>query len=137
MLLYDLLHNMCCNVFVVCSHFDADKRETLTEMLRAILAQREFTYVVNEWHRKGVHLYVPEVPPDTGLRFCEWEDVFEVGSKCTAYHSLSLSLCSELVTAYVGVGQRSFIWSILKHDTSSSVTVSALRGVRKQSVEDV
>lgn len=69
----------------MCSLFDPDKTETLTEMLRAILAQREFTYVVNEWHRKGVpfkdHLYVPEVHPDTGMEFCEREDdghVFKV-----------------------------------------------------------
>lgn len=68
-------------------YVNADKTETSTEMLRAILAQREFTYVVNEWHREGVpfrdHLYVPEVHPDTGVEFCEREDeghVFKVSS---------------------------------------------------------
>lgn len=67
-------------------YVNVDKTET-SMMLRAILAQREFTYIVNEWHRKGIpfrdHLYVPEVHPDTGVEFCEREDeghVFKVSS---------------------------------------------------------
>lgn len=66
---------------------DTDKTETLTEKLRAILAQWEFTHIVREWQRKGVpfrdHLYVPEIHPDTGVEFCEREDeghVFKVSS---------------------------------------------------------
>ena len=59
-------------------YVNVDKTETLTEMLCAILALREFTYIVIEWRRKGVpfrdHLYVPEVHPDTGVEFCERDD---------------------------------------------------------------
>ena len=79
--------HLSCREGLYVIHADADKTETLTEMLRAILAQREFTYIVNEWHRKGVpfkdHLYVSEIHPDTGVEFCEQEDkghVFKIST---------------------------------------------------------
>ena len=61
------------------------KSETPTEKFRAVLAQLEYTWVVNDWHRCGVpfkeHLYVPEKHPSTGFLFHEREDeahVFKV-----------------------------------------------------------
>ena len=47
-------------------------------MLRSILAQLEFTYIVRQYDDSGVpfrtHLYVPEVHPDSGTIFLERED---------------------------------------------------------------
>lgn len=47
-------------------------------MMRSILAQMEFTYVVRQHDDHGVpfrtHLLVPEVHPDTGMTFLEQED---------------------------------------------------------------
>ena len=54
------------------------KDESLLDKLRSILAQLKYKYQIDLWHSKGVpfkdHLYVPEVHPNTGLRFCERED---------------------------------------------------------------
>ena len=61
------------------------KDETRVEKLRSILAQIEYRHQINLWCSKGVpfnkHLYVPEVHPSTGMKFCEREDeghVFKV-----------------------------------------------------------
>lgn len=47
-------------------------------MLRSVLAQREFTYVVRQYDERGIpfrtHLHVPETHPDTGTVFLERED---------------------------------------------------------------
>ena len=54
------------------------KDETKVEKLRSIKSQLEYKYEINLWQSKGVpfkdHLYVPDVPPVTGLEFCERED---------------------------------------------------------------
>ena len=90
-------------------------------MLRAILAQREYTNIVNEWHRKGVpfkdHLYVPEIHPNTGVEFCEREDeghVFKASGSYTILLTMEPLFCRELVTAYVVVVQKSYAWSTSK-----------------------
>ena len=55
----------------------AGKEETKVEKLRSIIAQLEYTYQINTWHAKGIpfkhHVYVPEVHPITGYKFCERE----------------------------------------------------------------
>jgi hypothetical protein len=51
------------------------KDEGMTDQMRSILAQFDFTNLVLEWTSKGVtHLYVPEVHPVTKITFCERED---------------------------------------------------------------
>ena len=63
---------------VSCTEDDGDK-------LRSILAQMEYTFLINHWENRGVpfktHLHVPEEHPITGQVFCEREDeghVFKV-----------------------------------------------------------
>ena len=50
----------------------------MTDQMRSILAQFEFTREIIEYEQKGApfrtHLYVPEVHPASGLPFCECED---------------------------------------------------------------
>ena len=64
-------------IFAACVYYSG-KDEGITEQMRSILAQFEFTNLVLEWTSKGVpfqtHLYVPEVQPVTNLTFCESED---------------------------------------------------------------
>ena len=55
------------------------KTETETEVLRSILAQLEFAWLVGDYEdRLGIpfrrHLYVPEKHPITKDPFCERED---------------------------------------------------------------
>jgi len=61
-----------------CKFHYPGKDKTMTEKLKSILVQLEYSHLVNLWHSKGVpfkdHLYVPEVHPVTGLGFCERED---------------------------------------------------------------
>ena len=51
-------------------------------MLRSVLSQLEFTYLVRDYDRKGVpfrsHIHCPEVHPETGSVFCEREDAGHV-----------------------------------------------------------
>ena len=55
-------------------------------MLRSILAQLEFCYIVRQYDEKGIpfrtHLYVPEVHPDTKEVFMEREDEGHVLKVC-------------------------------------------------------
>ena len=62
------------------------------EMLRSILAQLEFTYVVQRYDASGVpfrtHLHVPEFHPVSGSVFYEREDerhVLKVHMMCLMY----------------------------------------------------
>ena len=61
-----LLYNYCKFHYV-------GKDETMTEKLKSILAQLEYSHLVNLGHSKGLpfkdHLYVPEVHPVTGFGF--------------------------------------------------------------------
>ena len=54
------------------------KEETEVEMFRSILAQLEFTYIVQKYDAGGIpfrtHLHVPEVHPLTESIFYEGED---------------------------------------------------------------
>ena len=63
-----------------------DKDETKPDMLRSILAQLDYTYLVNSWTAKGVpfneHLYVPEIHPCTRAEFCKREDEGHVLKVC-------------------------------------------------------
>lgn len=56
--------------------------ETEADMLRSILAQLEFSYLVREFDKKGIpfrsHLHCPEVHSETGKVFCEREDAAHV-----------------------------------------------------------
>ena len=62
------------------------KSETITDMMRSILAQLEFKYQILEWERKGVpfsqHLYVPEIHPVTKQVYFEMEDEPHVLKVC-------------------------------------------------------
>lgn len=54
------------------------EKEDESDMLRSILSQFEYTYLVCDWDRKGVpfrtYFYVPEIHPITGVEFHERED---------------------------------------------------------------
>ncbi len=59
-------------------------------MLRSILSQLQYTYLVHKWDREGIpfkqHVYVPEVHPLTGKTYHEREDephVLKVHCTCT------------------------------------------------------
>ena len=58
----------------------------MTDMLRSIVAQLEYKYLVNMWQDRGVlfkdHLYVPEVHPLTECEFHEREDEAHVFKVC-------------------------------------------------------
>ena len=47
-------------------------------MLRSILTQLEFRYVIRQYDERGVpfrtYLHVPEIHPDSGMTFLERED---------------------------------------------------------------
>lgn len=55
-----------------------DQPENMTDQMKSILAQMEFTHEILSWESKGVqfctYLYVPEVHPETHTVFCECED---------------------------------------------------------------
>ena len=72
-------------IFAACVYYSG-KDEGITEQMRSILAQFEFTDLVLEWTSKGVpfqtHLYVPEVHPVTKMTFCEREDEAHVLKVC-------------------------------------------------------
>lgn len=84
-------------------YFNLGKTETVTEKFRAILAQLEYSFTVNEWQNQGVPFknnYVPEVHPATGFPFHEREDeahVFKVHCinicllECFIFHLLQTS----------------------------------------------
>ncbi len=61
-------------------HFIAGQKETEADMLRSILAQLEFAYIVRDFD--GVpfrsHLHCLEVHPETGTVFCKHEDAGHV-----------------------------------------------------------
>ena len=64
---------------LVIPHHCTGKTETDTEVMRSVLAQLEFSYLVRDYSdRLGVpfrqHLYVPETHPITNTPFCERED---------------------------------------------------------------
>ena len=66
-----------CQWYILFTHVDGEE-ESLTDKLRSILAQMEFTYVVRSWDQQGVpfrtYLYVPEVHPNLGNVSHERED---------------------------------------------------------------
>lgn len=77
-------------VFFTCMHaYYTGKDETISDKLRSILAQMEYTHRVQCFHDVEkvpfrTHAYVPEVHPLTGQCFCEREDdahIFKVS--CT------------------------------------------------------
>lgn len=60
------------------ANISGQKEEDETDMLRSILSQLEFTYLIRQYDAQGVpfcsHLHVPEVHPITKSVFCERED---------------------------------------------------------------
>lgn len=54
------------------------QEENLTDQLRSILAQLDYSYQINQLESEGVnfhsHMYVAEVHPETKTTFCEHED---------------------------------------------------------------
>ena len=80
------------------------KSETITDMMRSILAQLEFKYQILEWERKGVpfrqHLYILEIHPVTKQAYFEMEDEPHVLKVCVCLHVCiyaSMRICGALV----------------------------------------
>jgi hypothetical protein len=105
------------------------KEETQVEMFRSVLAQLEFTYIVQKYDASGVpfttHLHVPEVHPLTGSIFYEREDeghVLKRICRCTRNGGPSQLQLERYVEAV--------------QSSDAGLTYPALIGSRKQSVED-
>lgn len=72
----------------------AGESETVTDMMRSILAQLEFKYQILEWEKKGVpfhqYIYVPEIHPVSKQVYCEMEDEAHVLKVCVCTNLFSI-----------------------------------------------
>ena len=74
-------------IILVFMHVLVGKSESDVEMLKSIISQLDYQYLILEWEKKGVqfrsHVYVPEVHPLTGVQFHEREDETHVFKVCS------------------------------------------------------
>lgn len=74
----------------------AGELETVTDMMRSILAQLEFKYQILEWEKKGVpfrqYIYVPEIHPVSKQVYCDMGDEAHVLKVCVCTFYLHVAL---------------------------------------------
>lgn len=109
--------------------FRPNVRESLLDKLRSLVATYRYRHRVEELKAQGVdfttYLYVPEVDPLTGDYFHERED------HC---HILKRIWKHTREKGPEGMNLQGFDDAV--HDSSTGLTLAALRGERKQSVQD-
>ena len=89
------------------------KTETPTEVLRSILAQLEYSYLVRDYSdRQGVpfnqHLYVPETHPVSNAPFCEREDEAHVLKVCDMIMRFYMDVLIEHCASAANCSQHAF-----------------------------
>ena len=124
--------------------------ETSVDELRSILAQLDYTNHVCEWTRQGVpfctHAYVPETDPITGDEFHEREDHGHLLKVLATYYIATFASFEVLyfilqrIAMCTREGRNCSINLEHYHEAlkypETRLTMSILRGDRKQSVRD-